>query len=170
MPPHCDAIDGPVALAAFAALEQEDVEVVLPFVDGSDEAEVRSVFDRVADVRATRGTVRDVADRYFVETVVRLHRRSEGAPFTGLKPAGLDVGPVIPLAEAAIATGSPDELIQELAGELEDAVKTRLDRVLALKVHAGEDVARAREYTRAMLGLQVWSHRVHRAIVDEPHG
>jgi hypothetical protein len=42
---------------------------------------------------------REVADRHFFETVVRLHRAGEGAPYTGLKPAGLDVGPVIPVAE-----------------------------------------------------------------------
>jgi Family of unknown function (DUF6448) len=45
---------------------------------------------------------REVADRYFFETVVRVHRAAEGASFTGLKPAGLDVGPIIPVAERAI--------------------------------------------------------------------
>jgi hypothetical protein len=32
----------------------------------------------------------------------RLHRPGEGAPYTGLKPAGQDFGPVIPAAEHAI--------------------------------------------------------------------
>lgn len=76
-----------------------------------------------------RATVRDVADRLFLETVVRLHRAGEVPPFNGLKLAGLDHGPSILAAERAIETGSPEELIQELSQEVENEVKARLDRV-----------------------------------------
>lgn len=107
MPPHCDAMDGPVVKAALAALAASDVGVVLPFVDEAGEAGVRALFDEVAAVRSTGGTAGEIAERLFLETVVRLHRATEGAPFTGLKPAGLDHGPVIPIAERAIVTGSP---------------------------------------------------------------
>jgi tetratricopeptide (TPR) repeat protein len=37
--------------------------------------------------------------------VVRIHRAGEGAPYTGLKPAGLSEGPIIPIAEKAIEIG-----------------------------------------------------------------
>ena len=49
-----------------------------------------------------------MADLYFFETVVRVHRAGEGAAYNGLKPAGLDEGPVIPIAEKAIETASPE--------------------------------------------------------------
>jgi hypothetical protein len=110
-----------------------------------------------------------VADHLFIETVVRLHRMAEGAPFTGLKPAGLDHGQMIPLAEAAIATGSPEGLIEALRHEVETETKTRLDRVLALQARAHEGLPQARAYTTEMLSFQVWSNQVHRALGAQAH-
>jgi len=150
------------------ALDAQDVEIALAFVDEASEAEVRTIFEEVSEIRTLRATVREIADRLFTETVVRLHRASEGAPFTGLKPAGLDHGPVIPVAERAIRTGSPDELIGELTHEVEVEVKARLDRVLALRARAHEGLRPAREYTSAMLALQVWSNQVHRSLRADP--
>jgi hypothetical protein len=118
MPPHCDSLDGPVVNAARTALEAGDVALVLPFVRADGEAEVRRVFDSVLPVRELGPEAREVADRLFFETVVRIHRAGEGAPYTGLKPAGLSVGPVIPLAERAVNTGSPGEVVDFLASVL----------------------------------------------------
>ena len=111
MPPHCDSIDGPVVTAARQALEAGDVDLVLPFVPPDGEQEVREVFHSVLKARDLGPEARETADRLFFETVVRIHRAGEGAPYTGLKPAGLDVGPVIPLAEQAVAKHSPDERV-----------------------------------------------------------
>jgi hypothetical protein len=167
MPPHCDAIDGPVARAAIAALEAGDVEIVFPFVPKEAEPEVRSAFERVRSIRTLRGTVRDVADRYFLETVVRFHRMGEGASFTGLKPACLDPGPVLPLAERAIEDGSAEELTRELTDVLEAAIKRRLDRVSSLRVHAGEGVDAARASTEAMLHFEVWANGIYRSLIRD---
>ena len=127
------------------------------------------MFDATSEIRTLRGGVRDVADRLFIETVVRLHRMAEGAPFTGLKPAGLDHGPVIPLAEAAIASGSPEALIDALRHEVEVETKTRLDHVLALQARAHEGLLQARAYTTEMLSFQVWSNQVHQALRAQAH-
>jgi hypothetical protein len=162
-------MDGPVVKAALAALAASDVGIVLPFVDEAGEAEIRAMFDEVAGVRRDGGTAGEIAERLFLETVVRLHRAGEGAPFTGLKPAGLDHGPVIPVAERAIASGSPEELVDELSRRLEDEVKTRLDNVMALKARSHEGLREARRYTSAMLGLQVWSHQVYRSLQAATH-
>jgi hypothetical protein len=56
-------------------------------------------------VRGLGADVRELADHAFMETVIRLHRAGEGATYTGLKPAGIDYGPVIPAAEQAVETG-----------------------------------------------------------------
>ena len=96
MPPHCDSLDGPVVAAARQALDAGDVHLILPFVHLEGAEEVRDAFDKTMKARAMGAEARDVADRWFFETAVRVHRAGEGAPFTGLKPAGLDVGPVIP--------------------------------------------------------------------------
>jgi hypothetical protein len=118
MPPHCDTLDGPVVTAARRALETDDVDIVLPFVPADGEAEVQAAFDLVRKARVHGAARREVADLYFFDTAVRVHRRGEGAPHTGLKPAGLDVGPVIPLAERAVDSGEADELVGFLQHEV----------------------------------------------------
>lgn len=169
MPPHCDSLDGPVVTAAREALEATDPHGVLAFVPASGEAEVLEAFERAAAARMLGAAARDVADRYFFETVVRIHRAGEGAPYAGLKPAGLDEGPVIPLAERAIESGSPDELAKVLCGAVADEVAARLAHVLELKQARNGDVAANREYVEAMLGLQVWSHALYQAVKAHPH-
>jgi Family of unknown function (DUF6448) len=169
MPPHCDSLDGPVVRAARTALEQEDVDLVLPYVHAPGEAEVRDAFDLAVKARAQGADAREVADRFFLETVVRVHRAGEGAPYTGLKPAGLDVGPVIPLAERAIATGDAAALAAFFSEAVDAEVKARLAEVMDLKEHGREGVPEARRYVSAMLGLQVWAHKLHGAIHAAAH-
>ncbi len=168
MPPHCDTLDGPVVTAAKKALEAGNVNLILPYVPKKDEAEIIRAFEKVTKIRED-DAVREVADLYFFETVVRVHRMGEGAPYTGLKPAGLDEGPVIPVAEKAIESGSPEELIKILSEMLREEVTHRLHHVKHLKEHAHKSVDDAREYVETMLGLQVWSHAVHERIHGEAH-
>lgn len=144
MPPHCDSVDGPVVTAARDALDAGDVDLVLPFVPEEGEDEIRGVFETVLPVRALSNGAREVADRLFFESVVRVHRAGEGAPYTGLKPAGLDVGPVIRLAERAIATGSPDPVAEYLTAVLRAEFKHRLEEVQALGATRDRSVADAR--------------------------
>lgn len=169
MPPHCDSLDGPVVRAAREALDREDVEIILPFVHEPGEAEVRQAFDLAVKARVQGADARDVADLYFFETVVRVHRAGEGAPFTGLKPAGLDVGPVIPLAERAIAQGDAGELAGFLSAAVHEEVLARFAEVMEAKAHAGEGLGAARRYVSAMLGLQVWSHTLYGAVHAAAH-
>lgn len=169
MPPHCDALDGPVVEAARAALAAGDADIVLPFVYEAGETEVRRAFEQTLEARRAGGAAQEVADLYFFETVVRVHRAGEGAPYTGLKPAGLDHGPVIPVAERAIGSGSAEELAGVLSDALHEEIRKRFELAMQLKAHAGEGVPRARQYTEAMLGLQVWSHKLYGCIKAAPH-
>ena len=170
MPPHCDSMDGPVVTMARRALEVGNVDLILPYVPKEAEEEVKKTFDKVMTVRKSAGKpTTDLADMYFFETVVRIHRAAEGAPYTGLKPAGLDVGPVIPAAEKAIEAGSPDNLVELLTGMVRDEVTRRFEHMQHLKERAGYDVDHAREYVEAMLGLQVWSHKLYSALQSSAH-
>jgi len=169
MPPHCDSLDGPVVVAAQKALEKSDVSLILPYVPQEGEEEVIQAFNKVLPLHKKPNGAREIVDLYFYETVVRVHRAGEGAPFTGLKPAGLDVGPVIPIAEKAIETSSPDELIALLTGMLKDEIERRFHNMLHTQQHAKESTAHAREYVEAMLGLQVWSHKVFTTLKSQPH-
>jgi hypothetical protein len=169
MPPHCDSLDGPVVMAASRALGAGAVDIVLPFVPEDGEDEIREAFRTALEARQSGGTAREIADRWFFETVVRVHRAGEGAPYTGLKPAGLDVGPVIPVAERAIETGAADEIVELLTAIVADEARSRLARVMDLKRKVNGDLAVNREYVEAMLGFQVWSHSVQKAARAQPH-
>ena len=163
MPPHCDSMDGPVVTAARRALETKNADIALAYAPKRGEAEVREAFDAALRIRDLGPAVRDVADLHFFETLVRVHRAGEGAPFTGLKPAGLDHGPVIPVAERAIEIGSPDELVDLLTSRVQEELRDRFAHILALKARADGDLDVNRAYAEAMLDLQVWSHRLYHA-------
>jgi hypothetical protein len=169
MPPHCDSMDGPVVKAAIQALNASNVEYVLPYVPAEGEAEVVRVFQQVLPLHKKANGAKQVADQYFFETVVRIHRAGEGAAYTGLKPAGLDVGPVIPAAERAIESGSPDELVGLLTETIRTEVTERLAHTMELKRHATHGVEAARDYVEAMLGLQVWSHNLYMTAKGPAH-
>jgi hypothetical protein len=170
MPPHCDALDGPVVKAARRALEAGDVSLVLPYVHADGEGEVKLAFERALPFAHDSGAPKELAELHFFETVVRVHRAGEGAPYTGLKPAGLDVGIVIPAAERAIDSGSPEELAALLSSTVREEVERRLHNVVELRPAADRSVEDGRRYVQAMLGLQVWANSVHQAIRAGPHG
>ena len=172
MPPHCDSLDGPVVGAAREALNAGDVAIVLPFVPERDEADVQAAFTAVMSVRAMSDQAQAVADRLFFETVVRLHRAGEGAAYTGLKPAGGPVSPVIPIAEQAVVTGSARQLTAYLTRVLQNELGERLGRVSALAAETDRSVADARRYVEAMLGFEVYSHSLLKALQahDGHHG
>lgn len=169
MPPHCDTMDGPVVKAAARALEEKDVALVLPYVPKDGEEEVKQRFAAVVELRDQGSQARELADRHFFETVVRLHRAGEGEPFAGLKPAGLDPGPVIPVAERALETGSADELVHLLCDTVAERARTQLQTVLALREETNGDVEANRRYVSAMLGFQVWAHGLHECAESAPH-
>jgi hypothetical protein len=163
MPPHCDALDGPVVRAAQRALDAGNVALVLPYVPKAGEKEVIDAFEKVVRARRANAICREVADRYFFETVVRIHRAGEGAPFTGLKPAVLDVGPVIPVAEKAIESGTSVALEDILVTAVREQVADRFHQLGHLRETAHRGVDGARAYVQSMLGLQVWAHGLYQA-------
>jgi hypothetical protein len=162
-------MDGPVVTAAREALERHDVRLILPYVKASGEAEVREAFERVLGARDGNPVANELADRYFFETVVRVHRAGEGAPYTGLKPAGLPVGPVIPVAERAIESGDPSELIGLLTEKAHSEIERRFHQAMERKSHASESVKAGREYVESVLGLQVWAHKVYGCLSGGAH-
>lgn len=146
---HCDGLDGPVVAAARIALATGDVRPALAWVRAADEAEIRSAFDHAAKVRALGAEARTVADQWFFETLVRVHRAGEGAPFTGLKPAGAEVAEGVVVAEAALADPGAAPLGPRLAGHVASAVDRRLQRVRELAGYDPTDVEAGRAWVEA---------------------
>lgn len=160
---HCDTLDGPVVTDARAALEAKDVTPVLKWIRPDEEAAIRAAFAQALLVRTLGAEARAVADRFFFETLVRVHRAGEGAPYNGLAPAGAAVDPGIAATDVALDTGSADALAKLLAGKVDEGVRHRHARAAAAKKHAGESVAKGREYVAAYVELMHYAERLLQA-------
>jgi len=161
MPPHCDTMDGPVVTAAKRALETGNVNLILPWAPKKAEAELKKAFERTLYVRKLGKEAMKLADYWFFETAVRLHREGEGAPYTGLKPAGLDWGPVVPRAEKAVEKGNPKEVIEFISHAVEEELQRRFKHAMAKKKYDENDVDAMREYVQAELGFILYSHGLY---------
>jgi len=146
---HCDTMDGPVVAAAAAALRAGDIAPVLAWIKPEHENDVRSAFLKTLEVRKQGGLAKEVADAYFFETVVRLHRMGEGEPYTGIKPAGTPLHPAVASAERALSTGSANQLRTELNEKLSAAVAEKFNRVMEARRHQQESVEAGRAYVAA---------------------
>ncbi len=157
---HCDTMDGPVVKTAQAALEKGDVTSILKWVKPEHEAHIRETFQKTLAVRGLGKDARDLADTYFFETLVRLHREGEGASYTGLKPAGA-VEPVIAASDKALEAGSVDELSQEISRLVAEGIRRRFTEALEKKRHAEESVAAGREFVRSYVEFTHYVERLH---------
>ena len=146
---HCDGMDGPVVIAAQKALATENVDLVLIWVPAQNEGEVRQAFAKTLAVRKLNVEARELADLYFFETVVRVHRAGEGEPYTGMKPAGRDLGPAIPAADKAIETELIEPLVRLIASTSQAGIRDRFQAVLATRNFDKRDVAAGREHIKA---------------------
>jgi hypothetical protein len=169
---HCDSVDGPVANAARKALESGNVNPVLVYAPASAEAEIRVAFEKSRKVRGLDPDARGLADQAFLETVIRLHRAGEGATYTGLKPAGIDYGAVIPAAERAIETGDLTTLKAVLVEEIEHALRERLAHVrelqkAPLEPETAAEVLHARERVSAELGFITFAESLRQAALGK---
>jgi hypothetical protein len=161
---HCDGMDGPVVQAAQRALAKGDVNLVLSWVQATNEAEIRKVFAKTLAVRKLNPEARELADLYFFETLVRIHRAGEGAPYTGLKPAGRDFGPAIPAADKAIETGAVEPLVKLITSESANGIRERFQKVTAAKMFSAEDVNAGRGYVKAYVEFVHYVERLHESV------
>jgi uncharacterized protein DUF6448 len=166
---HCDTMDGPVVAAAKLALEKGDATPVLKWVEKGREDEIKAAFARTLGARKASPEARDVADAWFFETLVRVHRAGEGEPYTGLQPAGAPTEPGIGEADQALASGDVDELAKSLASAVEQGVRHRFERAADAKARADRSVDAGREYVAAYVEFLHYVERVHAAAAGPAH-
>ncbi len=145
---HCDSLDGPVVQDARLALTKGDVTPVLKWVGAQHEAAIRDAFKATMTVRSQGDEARTLADRYFFETLVRIHRAGEGEAFTGLKPAD-EVEPGIAAADKALSARSADELEAQLVAAISEGIRNRFALTVERAKHAPESVEAGRAYVEA---------------------
>jgi len=153
---HCDTLDGPVVATARAALGKGDITPILKWVRSDDEKEIKKAFKKTLAVRKQGGKAKELADMYFFETLVRIHREGEGAPYTGLKP-GEAVDPAVALADKALGNGDIDKLVNVLSNAMANGIRERFHTTLDKQKHANEKVAAGREFVESYV---VFTHYV----------
>jgi len=157
---HCDTMDGPVIIEAQTALDKADITPVLKWVKPEAEAEVRAAFDHALKVRKLGMEAQQLADSYFFETLVRVHRAGEGAPYTGVKPAGQQEE-IVMAADKALESGSAEKVIQQVAGAVQQGIEQRFHKAYETKQHAAHNVDAGREFVAAYVEFMHYVERLH---------
>jgi len=157
---HCDTLDGPVVSTARVALEKGDVTPILKWVKKEDEEEIREAFDKTVTVRTKGPATRELADMYFFETLVRVHRAGEGASYTGLKPAGT-VDPAVAAADKALETGTVEGLADALTKHIATGIRERFREAMERKKYADESVESGRLFIEAYVQFVHYVERLH---------
>lgn len=145
---HCDTLDGPVVATARVALENGDVTPLLKWVRAEEENEIKTAFKKTLAVRAKGAEAKELADMYFFETLVRIHRAGEGAPYTGLKP-GEAIDPAVALADKALENGNVDKLVNVLTGAMAIGIRERFAKAYENQKHADDSIAAGREFVES---------------------
>lgn len=150
---HCDTAEGPAVKAGRTALATGNINHALAWIPAEGETELREVFEKAAEVRTLGADAAEVADRLFLETMVRIHRMGEGVGFTGIQPTGTEVDPVVTAADEALASGSDGDLLPLVPDERRAELHERFHAALALKDFEVDDVAAGRRYLVAYVSF-----------------
>ncbi len=146
---HCDTAEGPAVKDGRKALETGNINYALKWIPADGEAEMLDVFEKALKVRTLGAEAAELADRLFLETMVRIHRMGEGVGFTGIQPVGTQIDPVVKAADEAIALGSDADLLPMVPEERRAELDKRFRATLAIKDFDVDDIAAARRYVAA---------------------
>jgi len=167
---HCDTMSGPVAVAAGEALKTGNFETIQIWVGKEQQKELKQRFDECLAVHQMGGKAKDLADRYFIETAIRLHRKAEEMPFTGVKPVQ-PLPPDIAAAERALETNDVKVITDMLNEEIETQTKVWFDKAMEAKKHKDESVEAGRKWVNAYVKYVVYVHGLYQQIKAGPqHG
>lgn len=167
---HCDTMDGPVIKAAQAALEKGDITPALKWVKKDDEPAIKEAFRKTLAVRAKGPEVKELADMYFFETLVRIHRAGEGAAYDGIKPTGVEIEPPVAATDKALENGSPEETIKLINRTVAEGLKHRFANANEKKKRADESVEAGRAYVAAYVEFVHYAEGVYAAAAKTGHG
>ena len=162
---HCDTLDGPVVIDARKALEKADVTPVLKWVKEDHEDEIRVAFTKTLVVRSKGPEAKELADMYFFETLVRLHRAGEGAPYDGLKPAGMELEPAIEDADRALGNGSVDHLVEIMLDAISEGIRKRFTHAVEARKDADVSIEAGRSFVEAYVEFVHYVERLHQNAV-----
>ena len=168
---HCDTAEGPAVKDGHKALATDNINYALKWIPAEGEAELRDVFEKALKVRTLGTDAAELADRLFLETMVRLHRSGEGVGFTGIQPTGTQIDPVVTAADEAIALGTDAALLPMVPEERRAELDKRFHAAMALKGFDVDDVVAGRRYLAAYVGYFMYAEgEEHEHEGHESHG
>jgi hypothetical protein len=150
---HCDTADGPAVVDGRRALASGNANIALKWVHADAEAELRPIFERALRVYQGGGEAAELAEQWFLENLVRIHRAGEGASYDGIKPIGTHVPPQVRAADEALERGNIEPLRGLIDAERWGELEKRFDRALALKNFDTDDLMAARGYMDAYVSF-----------------
>ena len=145
---HCDSYDGPVIKDAEMALETNNVNLVLKWVTKEQEKEITTLFQKTKELRNGDKEVYEIVEKHFFETLVRLHRETEGAPYTGLKPAGT-TKQIIQMTDKALKENNVDDFLLKLNNHIDKVVREKYKKVSELNKVKDDSVEKGRKFVAA---------------------
>src|SRR5699024_4466275 len=145
---HRYSYNGSVIQDALKAMDKEDVTLKMNCIEEEYEAEIKSLFDKTIGLKKGDAEIYGVVEKYFLETLVRVHREGEGEPYTGLKPAG-SVTHVVQMADRSIEDGDVDRLLSDLDRHLRHVVAEKFEKVRELSKTKENSIAEGRAYVEA---------------------
>lgn len=145
---HCDSYDGPTIKDAIKALETNNVNLVLKWIDKEQEPEIISLFNKTYQLKNADKEMYAIVEKHFLETLVRLHRETEGAPYTGLKPAR-STKKIVQLSDNALANKDIEDLLGKLNNHIGTIIQEKYEKVAVLDKVKNESVEKGREYVAA---------------------
>lgn len=146
---HCDTKDGPVVAAAIKAIQNNNVNYALIWVKPAYEKEIKEAFASTMKVRVLSSDAQKLADNYFFETLVRLHRSGEGMAYTGVKPTGTPIDKKILAADKSITLGNLSPLKALVPKNKFAELEKRFDKVMSLKQFDVNNLQAGRKYVEA---------------------
>lgn len=146
---HCDTADGPAVTDGRRALDTANLNHALKWIPADQEDELRQVFSKAMVVRNLGAEAREVADRLFLETLVRIHRVAEGAGFTGIQASGAEVEPIVVAADQALVDGDLEPLRALVPSERFEKLAKRFEVARAKRDFPVDDVPAGREFVAA---------------------
>jgi len=160
---HCDAVDGPLVTEARVAFTAGDVTPLLKWVSADHADEITLAFERAQRV-SKEGTpaAGSLAETWFLETLVRIHRAGEGAPYRGLQPAG-QIDPAVQLADHALSSGTAQDLAKQIGTAVSEGILTRFDEVLR-RERASTDLESGRAFVAAYVEYMHFVEAVHHLV------
>ncbi|MDT8393636.1 MAG: DUF6448 family protein, partial [Bacteroidales bacterium] len=138
------------------------------WITAEQEKEIISLFNKTYALKSGDKEVYAIVEKHFFETLVRLHRETEGAPYTGLKPAGT-TKKIIQLSDQAIESKDIDELLGKLNNHIKQVIREKYEKVVSLDKVKNDSPDKGREYVKAYVDYTHSIEAIH-DIVEQGAG